>query len=79
MNERKILVVDDEAQIMFIDLGLETMTGFELCERIRQDNPDAIWPAIGFDIHRLKHNSALPGRLQDRRGHCSVHFTIPPL
>jgi len=42
MNERKILVVDDEAQIMFIDLGLETMTGFELCERIRQDNPDAI-------------------------------------
>jgi len=38
-----------------------------------------MFPGIGFDIHRLKRNSALPDRLQDRRGHCSVHFRVPPL
>jgi DNA-binding response OmpR family regulator len=77
MNEKKVLVVDDEAQIremletalskagytvhpapgaeeafkiiaqeeipvMFIDLGLEAMNGFELCENIRKSKPDAI-------------------------------------
>lgn len=77
MIEKKILVVDDEAQIlemldmalskagyivrlatgadeafdiiarekipvMFIDLGLEAMNGFELCEHIRESHPDAI-------------------------------------
>ena len=31
---------------MFIDLGLETMNGFELCENIRKNNPDAIIYAL---------------------------------
>lgn len=94
MVERKILVVDDEAQIrevlemafnkagytvrsaagaeeafniiarekiavMFIDLGLETMNGFELCENIRKSNPDAIIYALSgyagfFDAHEIR-------------------------
>jgi DNA-binding response OmpR family regulator len=32
--------------LMFLDLGLPTMTGFELCERIRQDDRDAIIYAL---------------------------------
>ena len=32
--------------VMFIDLGLEKMNGFELCEIIRHDNPSAIIYAI---------------------------------
>ena len=32
--------------IMFIDLGLTTMSGFDLCEQIREDNPDAIIYAL---------------------------------
>ena len=81
MNEHKVLVVDDEANIrnmleaaflrvgysifsaingeqalkilnyesiplMFLDLGLDTITGFELCERIRKDHADAIIYAL---------------------------------
>jgi len=81
MNNRKILVVDDEAPIcymlkmalnrvgykvstatcaeealevltqdqipvIFIDLGLETMDGFELCERIRKDDHNAVIYAL---------------------------------
>ena len=77
MSEKKILVVDDDAQVrellekalnragytvrlansaeaalkiiakeqfsvMFIDLGLEPMNGFELCEKIRETDTDAI-------------------------------------
>jgi len=57
--------------VMFIDLGLglETMNGFELCEHIRKDSPDAIIHALtgyaalfvpheireaGFDSHLAK-------------------------
>lgn len=32
--------------LMFIDLGLEKMNGFELCEHIRKDSPDAIIYAL---------------------------------
>jgi DNA-binding response OmpR family regulator len=81
MNERKILVVDDEAPIremlakafgkagyavravsngeealeafsqkffplVYLDLGLETMTGFELCERLREDHPQLVIYAL---------------------------------
>lgn len=80
-NNRKILVVDDEAPIrdmlkialdrvgykvstatcaeealellaqgpfpvIFIDLGLETIDGFELCERIRKDSQTAVIYAL---------------------------------
>ena len=81
MNEKKILVVDDEAfirdmlesafgkvgysvcsvasaedalsilehenfPVMFIDLALKTISGFELCERIRSNKPNALIYAI---------------------------------
>ena len=77
MNDRKILIVDDEdpfrnmfeatlfkvgystftaktgeqaleilnhesIPLMFLDLGLETITGFELCKRIRKNHAEAI-------------------------------------
>jgi CheY-like chemotaxis protein len=32
--------------LMFIDLGLESMNGFELCRNIRKDNPEAIIYAL---------------------------------
>lgn len=32
--------------LMFIDLGLEPMNGFELCENVRKDNPDAVIYAL---------------------------------
>jgi len=32
--------------VMFIDLGLEKMNGFELCENIRKSNPEAIIYAL---------------------------------
>jgi len=91
MNNRNILIVDDEALIrdmlkmalggagynvlaatraeealqilaqeqipvIFIDLELETMNGFELCARIRKDHPDAIIYSLSgkanlFDPH----------------------------
>jgi len=31
---------------MFIDLGLESMNGFELCKNIRNNNPEAIIYAL---------------------------------
>ena len=81
MNNKQILVVDDEAAIrnllkmalsrvgynvhtaggakealkileknqimvILIDLGLETMNGFDLCERIRKNNPKVIIYAL---------------------------------
>ncbi len=32
--------------LMFIDIGLEKMNGFELCEHIRKDSPRAIIYAL---------------------------------
>ena len=32
--------------VMFIDVGLEKMNGFELCENIRKSNPEAIIYAL---------------------------------
>lgn len=32
--------------LMFIDLGLEAMNGFELCKNIRKDNPEAVIYAL---------------------------------
>lgn len=35
--------------VMFIDLGLETMNGFDLCEQIRKDRPEAkIFALTGY-------------------------------
>ncbi len=81
MDEKKILIVDDEDTIrdfletafskagycvrlatgaaealevlrreyipvIFVDIGLETMNGFELCGHIRKDNPHALIYAL---------------------------------
>jgi DNA-binding response OmpR family regulator len=32
--------------VMFIDLGLEKMSGFDLCQQIRKDNPDIVIYAL---------------------------------
>ena len=46
-GEQAVEILKQESiPLMFIDLGLETMTGFELCERIRKDHPDAIIYAL---------------------------------
>ena len=46
-GEEALAILDHEdISVMFIDLGLETMTGFELCERIRLDQPDAFIYAL---------------------------------
>jgi CheY-like chemotaxis protein len=74
--EQAIEILGQETiPVMFIDLGLETMNGFELCEHIRKENPEAIIYALtgyaglfgsheifeaGFDNYFAK-----PIRLQD--------------
>jgi len=50
------ILAQEQIPVMFIDLGLETMTGFELCETIREDSPDAVIYALSghaglFDRH----------------------------
>jgi CheY-like chemotaxis protein len=45
--EQAIEILGQETiPVMFIDLGLETMNGFELCEYIRKENPEAIIYAL---------------------------------
>ncbi len=36
----------DQISVIFIDLGLEAMDGFELCELVRKDDPDAMIYAL---------------------------------
>ena len=46
-GEQALEILKQESiPLMFIDLGLQTMTGFELCERIRQKKRDAIIYAL---------------------------------
>lgn len=40
------ILTHDQFPVIFIDLGLETMDGFELCERIKKDNPNTIIYAL---------------------------------
>lgn len=40
------ILKQESIPLMFIDLGLEKMNGFELCEHIRKDSPDAIIYAL---------------------------------
>ena len=40
------ILAKEQIPVIFVDLGLETMDGFELCERIRADNHDAIIYAL---------------------------------
>ena len=52
-NAREALEILEQESIplMFIDLGLEKMNGFEFCERIRENNPQAIIYALtGFAV-----------------------------
>jgi len=45
-EEALAVLAQDQIPVIFIDLGLETMDGFELCERIRKDNQNAVIYAI---------------------------------
>ena len=40
------ILEQDKIPVIFIDLGLETMDGFELCELVRKDAPDAMIYAL---------------------------------
>ena len=40
------ILKQESIPLMFIDLGLEKMNGFELCEHIRKNSPDAIIYAL---------------------------------
>ncbi len=40
------ILKQESIPLMFIDLGLETMNGFELCVNIRKNNPEAIIYAL---------------------------------
>jgi DNA-binding NtrC family response regulator len=40
------ILEQEQIPVIFIDLALETMNGFELCERVRKDHPDAIIYAL---------------------------------
>ena len=40
------ILKQESITLMFIDLGLEKMNGFELCEHIRKNSPDAIIYAL---------------------------------
>ena len=40
------ILIKEYIPVMFIDLGLEKMNGFELCENIRKINPEAIIYAL---------------------------------
>ena len=46
-GEEALEILEHEyISVMFLDLGLETMSGFDLCERIRKHSPDAVIYAI---------------------------------
>jgi len=45
-NEALGILQKESIPLMFIDLGLESMNGFELCRNIRKDNPKAIIYAL---------------------------------
>lgn len=45
-NEALEILKQESIPLMFIDVGLGSMNGFELCENIRKDNPDAIIYAL---------------------------------
>ena len=40
------ILEQEQIPVLFIDLGLETMNGFEWCERVRKDHPEAIIYAL---------------------------------
>lgn len=40
------ILEQEKISIIFIDLGLETINGFELCEQVRKSHPDAIIYAL---------------------------------
>lgn len=45
-NEAFEILKQELIPLMIIDLGLEPMNGFELCENIRKDNPEAVIYAL---------------------------------
>ncbi len=65
----KILAKETIA-VMFIDLGLEPMNGFELCEQIRQDRSDAV-------IYALTKYNKLFGPRDIRQAGFDGYFAVP--
>jgi len=45
-NEALGILKNESIPFMIIDLGLESMNGFELCKNIRNNNPEAIIYAL---------------------------------
>lgn len=45
-DEALAILKKESIPVMFIDLGLESMNGFELCKNIRKDNKEAIIYAL---------------------------------
>ena len=45
-NDALGILKKESIPLMFIDLGLESMNGFELCKNIRNNNPEAIIYAL---------------------------------
>ena len=56
--------------VIFIDLGLETMNGFELCGHIRKDSPSAF-------IYALSGNAELFSPHENRGAGFDDYFTKP--
>ncbi len=55
------ILKQEQILVMFLDLGLDDMNGFELCEKIRKGNPDAIIYALTghaglFPPNEFKHS-----------------------
>ncbi len=49
--EKAIEILEQEQiPVIPIDLGLETMNGFELCEKVREDHPEAIIYALSGHV-----------------------------
>ncbi len=44
------ILEQEQIPVILIDLGLETMNGFELCERVRKDHPEAIIYALSGHV-----------------------------
>jgi len=51
-NEAFEILNQESIPLMFIDLGLESMSGFELCKNIRKDNHNSIIYALtGYALY----------------------------
>ena len=65
-GEEALSILEQEPiPMMFLDLGLETMNGFELCERIRKHHPEAAICALTGYANLLGRNEILKAGFDD--------------